>query len=258
MKLYQIAKQIEITDPDTFILYNPNDSSEEVYTSADVTTALDHYGLRYTTKQLSVVWLTFVNLFWSSYYKNLQMLNADIDPLTNYDYTETHIKTHDTGDITRTRDTDNTKNYVETTIDTDVSKTVTAGTGNKQPRTDVYNICYDTEPKHSGYTTQGGETTERTATAANGNKSKTVDNLKITNTESHAALTKSIGDETITAEEITAYKTEKHGTQNIDKIDMIKRAIELNKISVLNDFIMHFIDKYSIYVGGDEIDLEFI
>lgn len=258
MKLYQIAAQITITDPDVFKLYNPNDNTDLIYTAADVTSALDHYGLRYTTKQLSVVWLTFVNLFWQSYYKNLEMLNSDIDPLTNYDYTETRTETIDNGDTTKTRDTDTTKNYVETTIDTDVSKTVSAGTGTNQPRTDVYNVCYDTVPKHSGYTTQSGETTERTTTQANGNKSRTTDNLKITNTETHSTITKTVNGETLTADEIRGTKIEKHGTQNIDKLDMIKRAIEINKISVLNDFIMHFVDKYSIYVGGDEIDLEFI
>ena len=114
MKLYQIAAQIAITDPNVFKLYNPNDNADLIYTAADVTIALDHYGLRYTTKQLSVVWLTFVNLFWQSYYKNLEMLNSDIDPLTNYDYTETRTETIDNGDTTKTRDTDTTKNYVET------------------------------------------------------------------------------------------------------------------------------------------------
>lgn len=251
MITFNLGEQLKIIEPVALQLANPNDNSDIIFTGAEVMNALTHYESREMIRNLTTVWVTFKALFWKQYYKNYEMLNSDIDPLTNYDYSETKIKTNDNGDKTKTHAPDNTKNYVETTIETDVTKTFAAGTGANQPKTDTYNLAYDTEPKHTGYTTQSGNSTETTKTTANGNKSKTIDNLKYTDTESHSQITKTIGDTSITADEIVTEKIEKHGTQNIDKLDMLKRAIELNKISILNDYITHFIDKYTFFVGGE-------
>ena len=258
MKWYQLKRELQSINPEILALKNPNDNTDVIFEGAAVENALSHYELRYCNRRLIVVWNVFKSLFWNQYYKSYVALIAEIDPLTNYDYTETKIFTSDHGDITKTRDTDNTKNYVESTIDTDITKTYAAGAGANAPKTDTYALSYDTEPKHTGYTTQTGQTTETTKTNTNGNKTKTVDNLKITNTESHTAISKTIGDETINADTINTEKIEKHGTQNINKIDMMRRLIELNKISILNDYITHFIDKYTMYVGGDENDIEFV
>ena len=252
MSQYKMSEQLTINPAAVFDLTNPNDETETIIDGSIIKEALSHYEERTLLKPLLNTWVLFRDLFWNSYYKNYEIMNSEIDPLTNYDYTETKIATNDDGDTTKTHAPDNTLNYIETTVDTDVTKTYSAGTGAEMPKTDTYTLAYDTEPKHTSYTTQSGKSTESTKTTANGNKSKTVNNLKYTDTESHSTITRTINDESITADKITTEKITKHGTQNIDKIDMMKRAIELNKISIVNDYILHFIDKYTFYVGGDE------
>lgn len=230
-------------------LNNPNNSAEIIYSGDTVKSALMNYSMRYTLRELSTVWNLFKEMFWSSYYKNIDILNGDL--LANYDYTTTTIRTNDDGDTTHTHTPDDTRNYIESSITSDVSKTVSAGTGTATPKTDTYSVVYDDTPKHTSYTTQSGETTERTTANATNNKNKTVDNLKYSDVESHSTITKAVDGETITADNIKTEKTTKTGIQNIDKTDIAKNAIELNKISVLNSYIEHFIDKYSFYVGGD-------
>ena len=268
----------------------PNETTV-VFSGADIKSAIENYSLRYTLRPLRDLWEVFKTMFWNSYYKNIDILNDDL--VANYDYTTTTIKTNDDGDTTRTHTPDDTRNYIESSVNSDVSKTVSAGTGNSTPKTDVYSIVYDTEPKHTSYTTQSGETTERTTANANNNKNKTVDNLKneiinrfkldeISNkdsnkinddliiddktikveeneeeyndVESHSTITKTVNGESITSDSIKTEKTTKKGIQNIDKTDIVKNAIELNKISVLNDYITHFIDKFTFYVGGECYD----
>lgn len=229
----------------------PNETTV-VFSGADIKSAIENYGLRYTLRPLHDLWELFRVMFWEQYYKNINILNDDL--VANYDYTTTTVKTNDDGDTTRTHTPDDTRNYIESSVDSDVSKTVSAGTGNSTPKTDVYNIVYDTEPKHTSYTTQSGETTERTTANANNNKNKTVDNLKYSDVETHSTITKTVNGELITSDNIKTEKTTKTGIQNIDKTDIVKNAIELNKISVLNDYIIHFIDKFTFYVGGECYD----
>lgn len=226
----------------------PNETTV-VFSGADIKSAIENYGLRYTLRPLRDLWELFRVMFWEQYYKNIDILNGDL--VANYDYTTTTIKTNDDGDTTRTHAPDDTRNYIESSVNSDVSKTVSAGTGTATPKTDIYSVVYDDTPKHTSYTTQSGETTERTTANANNNKNKTVDNLKYTDTESHSTITKTVNGETIVSDNIKTEKTTKTGIQNIDKTDIVKNAIELNKISVLNDYITHFIDKFTFYIGGE-------
>lgn len=233
-------------------LSNPNNNAEIVYSGDTVKSALTNYSLRYTLRPLNTLWALFKEMFWSSYFKNIDILNGDL--VANYDYTTTTITTTDNGDITHTHTPDDARNYIESSVNSDVSKTVSAGTGNSTPKTDTYSVVYDDTPKHTSYTTQSGETTERTTADEANNKNKTIDNLKYTDTESHSTITKTVDGNSITADDIKTEKTTKTGIQNIDKTDIVKNAIELNKISVLNSYIEHFIDKYSFYVGGGICD----
>ena len=253
MRVYNIGESLESVADEQLQLTNPADNTEIIFEGADIKEALQHFSRRFLTREFIPCWNVFKVLFWGGYYKSYQTLNSEIDPLTNYDYTEKITETKNNGDITKTHTPDTTHNYVETEIHSDIDVTTTCGTGANTPKTDVYSLAYDTSPKHSSYTTYSGETTQSTKTNGNNNKTKRVDNLKYTDTESHTEITKTIDGTSITADEINTKTVTKHGTQNIDKIDMINRAIELNKISILNEYINHFIDKYTFYVGGDDI-----
>lgn len=248
MQMYQIATELQAITAEELTLTVPNETTV-VFSGADIKSAMSNYSLRYTLRPLRDLWELFRVMFWEQYYKNINILDDDL--IANYDYTTTTIKTNDDGDTTHTHTPDDTRNYIESSVNSDVSKTVSAGTGTATPKTDVYSVVYDDTPKHTSYTTQSGETTERTTANAANNKNKTVDNLKYTDTESHTTITKTVDGETITSDNIKTEKTTKTGIQNIDKTDIVKNAIELNKISVLNDYITHFIDKFSFYIGGE-------
>ena len=255
MKIYSLEKQLDgVTDEQLALNVTPVICFEGVY----VRRALLHYSKWFLTLPFEICWSTLKELYWSNYIEQILAQSTVYDPTKNYNYTETKTRTTDDGDETKTRTPDETKNYIETTNTYNHTKTTAAGTGNNAPKLDTYNLAYDTEPKHTGYTVQSGETTETETTNGTGDKVKTVDNLKYTETKSHTPTTKTIDNASITADKIEHETIKKDGYINANIGEAIKEKIELHKISYIDEFIKLFISKYAFYVGGDESDFEFV
>lgn len=241
-------------------IFNLYDENGDIYLNGGQISAYlwENYQERYILHPLDECWTVFTIMFWGNYLQQIIAQNTEYDPTKNYSYTETKTRAKSDGDETKTRTPDTTHNYTETTSTYNNSKTVTAGTGANMPRTDNYSIAYDTDPKHTGYTTTAGQTTETNTTNGTGDKVKTVDNLKYTETKSHTEITKTIDGETITGDYIEHETTNKDGFINANIAENLQAKINLFENNIAIEFIQHFIDKYTFFVGGDDIDIEFV
>lgn len=218
----------------------------------DIKRALYHYMSWYLIRSLSESWSTFKALFLNEYRAQFEAQYKQYDPTHNYNYTETKTHIKSDGDETETRTPDTTNNYTETTTTYNNTKTISAGTGANAPKTDNYAIAYDTEPKHTGYTTTSGQTTETNTTNGNGDKIKTVDNMKYTKTKSHSEIQKTIDGQTVSGDMIEQETTTKNGAINANIAEMIREKMKNYNTSLMNNFIEHFVSKYCFYVGGDD------
>ena len=216
--------------------------------------ALYHYISWYLTRPLTECWNVFKFMYLENFKEKFTTQFKQYDPTKNYEYTETVIKTNSDGKITETRTPDNTNNFTETTTTYNNTTTTTAGTGANQPKTDTYSLAYDVEPKHTGYTTQSGETSVTNITNGDGDKIKTVDNLKYTKEKEHTEITKTIDGETYHGDYIGTESIRKSGYLNADIAKMINDKMNLFSVSLMNEFIEMFVNKYCFYVGGGICD----
>lgn len=247
-ELYLMATEILQLNDDFFTIeIQPN----YFWQGATIKEALAHYLNRYMLRPLASNWTTFKGIFLENYKEMFAAQFAKYDPTKNYDYNEQKIHMRSDGDETETRTPDDIQNYTETTSTFDNEKKLSAGTGANQPKTDTYNLTYDVDPKHTGYTTQSGETTETYKTNGNGDKVKTVDNMKYTKTKERDEITKTIGNETYTADLIENDIINKSGNLGANIGENIKQKMENYSVFLLNQFIERFIDKYTFYVGGE-------
>lgn len=247
-QLYLMATELIQLNNDFFTI-EINDNY--TWNGAIIKDALTHYLNYYMIRPLSNNWTTFKGLFLDNYKEMFNAQFAKYDPTKNYDYNEQKIHTRSDGDETETRTPDETQNYTETTNTFNNEKKTSTGTGANQPKTDTYNVTYDTDPKHTGYTTQSGEITETYKTNGNGDKVKTVDNMKYTKTKERDEITKTIGNETYTADLIENDIISKSGNLGANIGENIKQKMENYSVFLLNQFIEHFINKYTFYVGGE-------
>lgn len=254
MRIYEIGKELETMSATDFDLYK---NGELIFAGSAVLNELYNYSLRKTTRPIFILWNCFTNLFWDAYYKQYEQLTKNVNVLENFKQTEKGYKTHSDGDKTITNTPDSTRNYTETTNTYDYTKTYSAGTGDNTPTTDTYDLSYNTEPKHTSYTTQKGQTEESTHNNGTGDKVKTVNNLKTEQKETHTDISKTFDNKTLTGDAIETYENEKAG-YNTNIPETLKNAVELYKQSILNEMILHFIDKYTFYIGGDELAFEFV
>lgn len=255
LKVYRLSKQLEtVTDEQLSLNVTPVITFEGVY----VRRALLHFSEWFLMQTFEKCWSTFKELYWDNFVKQITTQLTNFDPTKNYDYTETRTRTRADGDETKTRTPDNTQNYTETTSTYNNTKTVEAGAGNNALRTDTYSIVYDTDPKHTSYTTTTGRSTETNQTNGTGDKVKTVDNLKYTETKSHSELTKTIDGKTYSGDMIENESIHNSGFIKSNVAEQIKAKIELYKTSYIDEFIRLFIDKYAFFVGGENYEFNII
>ena len=261
VKIYRLKTMLEKSQVSDFTLTHTTEESETpvvIFQGSDIVNELYNYGERLTTRNVVFLWACFKKLFWDAYYKQYEQLIKSVDVLETFKINESGYNVHSDGDKTTTRTPDTTQNYTENTRTYDYTKKLSAGTGAEQPKTETYDLSYDTAPKQTGYTLQSGATEENVKNNGAGDKTKYIDNLKVTNTESHTEISKTYSNKTLTGDKIDIHENEKSGYENSNIPDKLKNAIELYKMSILNEMILHFISKYTFYTGGDEIECEYL
>lgn len=257
MQVHRMNEQLKNTVASVFNLYD-NDNVIIIDGAVIKEFLYEHFSMRFIKQDLNIAWTNYRVLYWNNYLEQLLTQFTEYDPTKNYNYEETKTRTTDDGDETKTRTPDETKNYIETTNTYNHTKTTAAGTGANAPKVDTYNLAYDTEPKHTGYTVQTGETTETETTNGTGDKVKTVDNMKYTETKSHTPTTKTIDNKSITADKIEHEHVEKSGYINANIAEYLREKIDLHTNNIIIAFINRFIDEYTFYIGGGENDIEFV
>lgn len=268
MKIYRMKTMLENSQVSDFTLTHTTEESETpvvIFQGSDIVNELYNYGERLTTRSVVFLWTCFKKLFWDSYYKQYTYLIKNVDVLNTFNINEVGYNTRIDGDITNTRTPDTTQNYTKIETEYDYTKENSAGTGNDKPIQTNYDLSYDTAPKEASRTETTGKTIENIKTNtgeenANKNFTKTIDNLKITNTKQQVPIEHTVtstGD-TLTGDEIKSFKKIKTGYEDNDIPEKLKQAIEFYKTSILNEMIQHFIAKYTFYIGGDGFDFELV
>ena len=268
MKIYRMKTMLENSQVSDFTLTHTTEESETpviIFQGSDIVNELYNYGERLTTRNIVFLWSCFKKLFWDSYYKQYSYLIKNVDVLNTFNINEVGYNTRIDGDITNTRTPDTTQNYTKIETEYDYTKENSAGTGNDKPIQTNYDLSYDTAPKEASRTETTGKTIENIKTNtgeenANKNYTKTIDNLRVTNTKHQIPIEHTVtstGD-TLTGDEIKSYKKIKTGYENNDIPEKLKNTIELYKTSILNEMIQHFIAKYTFYIGGDSFDFKFV
>lgn len=257
MKAYKLSNELKKYPETIFNLYDENGN---IYLNGGQISAYlwENYQERYILHPLDECWTVFTIMFWQNYLQQIIAQNTEYDPTKTYNYTETKLHIKSDGEQTKTHTPDSTHNSIETTSTFNNSRTITAGSGANMPRSDNYSIAYDTDPKHTGYTTTSGQTTETNTTNGTGDKVKTIHDLKYTDTTAHTAITKTIGDKTYSGDRIEEEENKKEGYQNANIAENLQAKIDLFSNNIAIEFIQHFIDKYTFYAGGDEIVIEFV
>lgn len=234
------------------------------FNAALIISILREFDERYTVEpDILYAWSIYTAYSSPDFWKAYAALNAQYNPLNNYDMSETETEQHHDGDIDNIRSTDNAHNTISTATGTDVSATVTAGSGVNAPKTERYTTTYDNDStgRLQSYDVNSGQTTTRTTGTAADNVATVTDDLKETRTEQHKHTTATVNGFTITADKISGRTLVRSGNIGVmSSQQLITAEIVLRSQSLLYDYICRFIDRYTYFAGGAcvEYDIDII
>lgn len=155
--------------------------------------------------------------------------NAEYDPIDNYNSNTEHILIHENGDVVTTHTTGD-ENGGHNTL------TSQALTGTS---TNTYVTTFDNETPRleSKDETNGG--------------TETINDLYTTDTKSHYNITKNIGGDNYTGDEITHEIERKHGNIGVTRTQqMITAEIDMRLKPLIKLYLDRFIFEYAYYVKG--------
>ena len=235
-----------------------------LYTGAVVYGIMSEYSDRYmladSVLKYIAIWDNYVAYKLPEFLKAYQAVNAEYDPVANYDMHEQYAETNEHGDITHTHTPDTTHNTTTTaTTKSEFTENFAGDNGSNLPKTSHYIRPYDGTLREESYDERTGKDTTHAYTESGKPTTTTVtDDRKYTDTESHTTVTGTdIHGDTITADDINKHELIRKG--NIGTLttqQMIDSSLDLARKSLIRDFVQDFFAIYTFYTGsGDCYDL---
>lgn len=231
------------------------------FNAALIISILREFDERYTVEpDILYAWSIYTAYSSPDFWKAYAALNAEYNPLNNYDMSETETEQQHDSDIDRVRSTDDAHRTITTATGTDVSATVTAGSGANAPKTERFTTTFedDSTGRLQSYDVNSGQTTTHTTGQAANNSTTVTDDLKETHSEQHKHTTATVNGFTITADKISGRTLVRSGNIGVmSSQQLITSEIVLRSQSLLYDYICRFIDRYTYFAGGAYVEYDF-
>lgn len=222
---------------------------------------LSEFGDRYcicdTTAEFIAKWLTYTAAKEPDFLKAYDAVYAKYNPLENYSRHENSYETIDHGDITHSHEPDSEHHTTTTTNDYNYFTENTDDSTDK-PTTTHYISTFDAGTRVESEDVTQGKTTTHVYTdkgdSGTDNKNITTvsDDNAYTDTETHTTVSKTIGGETVTADDIKQKVSEISGLNRKSNQELIKEQFEIAEYSLIYMYIYEFINRYTYYVGDGE------
>lgn len=190
-----------------------------------------------------------------NFWRAFDALNAEYNPINNYDMQETETAEQHDGNKTNTRSTADGHKTVTTSTQVDNNVKVTAS-GTNNPTTKHYTTTFedDSAGRLASYDVNTGETETRTTADPTKNNSTVTDDLTVVNTEKHTPVTATVNNVEITADMINGRTLVRSGNIGVTSSQqLITAEIALRTVEILKNYIERFIDRYTYFVGGVDI-----
>ena len=245
---------LKIDDTDSNTLYN----GAMVYSI--MTEYSDRYMLADSILKYIAIWDNYVAYKLPEFLKAYQAVNAEYDPVANYDMHEQYTETNEHGDITHTHAPDDTHNTTTTATTKSEFNEYTAGeSGANLPKTSHYVRPFDGTLREESYDERSGKDVSHSYTEQGKPTTTTVtDDRKYTDTESHTTITATTySGDTVTADDVTQHDlTRKGNIGTLTTQQMIDSSLDLARKSLIRNFVQDFFAIYTFYTGdGDCYDL---
>lgn len=249
----------DLTPQETQAMSLTNSDNSVTISGAYIVAVMSDYDERVTTEHsLLSAWNKYNVYSSDNFWRAYDAMTAAYNPLNNYDMTETETAEQHDGNMSTTRSTDNAHNTVTTAAAVDNTVTVTAD-GTNKPTTKHYTTTYedDSAGRLASYDENTGKTTTQTTGTAAGNTSTVTDDLTVTNAESHTPTTATVNGLTITADKINGRTLVRSGNIGVMSSQaLVTEEIVLRAQSLLYDYIARFIDRYTHFAGGVNIEYD--